>query len=72
MLPRQAHGGEFANLIVQPRKTCYKVLLGERIMTLVMDSVPLGQSHYNTNYKVLWDKVIMTLIMDNLPLGQSL
>jgi len=57
------------------------------IMTLVMDNVPLGQSHYDTCYGQCatgteslwhllwtichWDRVIMTLVMDNVPLGQS-
>jgi len=55
-------------------------------MTLGMDNVSLGQSHYDTCYrqsasgkvimtlvktKCHWDRVIMTLVMDNVPLGQS-
>jgi hypothetical protein len=56
-------------------------------MTLVMDKVPTGQSHYDTCYgqsangtesllhllwtKCQWDSVIMTLGMDKVPLGQS-
>ena len=42
------------------------------IMTLVMDNVPLGQSHYDTCYgQYATGTVIMTLVMDNVPLGQS-
>jgi len=56
-------------------------------MTLVMDNVPLGQSHYDICYGQCttgieslwhfwwtmchWDRVIMTSVMDNVPLGQS-
>ena len=41
-------------------------------MTLVMDNVPLGQSHYDTCYgQYATGTVIMTLVMDNVPLGQS-
>jgi len=55
-------------------------------MSLVMDNVPLGQSHYVTCYgrqasgkvimtlvktKCHWDRVIMTLVTDKVPLGQS-
>ena len=56
-------------------------------MIHVMDTVPMGQSHYYTCYGQCttgteslhhllwtmchWDRVIMTPVMDNVPLGQS-
>jgi len=41
-------------------------------MTLVMDNVPLGQSHYDTcDGQCATETGIMTPVMDNVPLGQS-
>jgi len=42
-------------------------------MSLVMDNVPLGQSHYDTCYgQCATGRVIITLVTDKVPLGQSL